>query len=256
MGKRGAPTQEMMDAVNELAAANGWSPQDILTTYSFETDSSMDPWQKGPTTKWGVHRGLIQWGEPQREKYGVTKDMSVRDQVMATGRYFKDRGVKYGDGLLPMYASINAGHASKIHASDTAAGGTWGTVLDKVNHQMDGHSSRAGTWLDPSYVHQKSRPQVGSKESAVPPESKGVPPEASVEPTTNMPFMEGEGELKDENEPSVVSTLTNSIVNSFASGNNKLPMPNAMRLIPPPPPMRRSQKRPPLVLVKRKEKKT
>ena len=45
--------------------------EDLLTVASFETGGTLDPRQKGPTTKWGQHEGLIQFGEPQREQYGV-----------------------------------------------------------------------------------------------------------------------------------------------------------------------------------------
>lgn len=129
--------QELVQATVEVSVANDWNPSDLLTIMGFETYHSLDPWQKGPTTKWGTHRGLIQWGAPQAKQYGVTKTTPIKDQVYAVAEYLKDHGVKRADGILPMYAAINAGHASKINAKDAAAGGTWGTVEDKVNYQMD-----------------------------------------------------------------------------------------------------------------------
>lgn len=129
--------QELVAAVNELARQNNWSPADLITIMSYETAGTLDPWKKGPPTQWGTHRGLIQWGEPQAKQYGVSKETSIWDQVMAAGKYLFDHGVKKGDGLLPMYAAINAGHASRIYASDANNGGAPGTVLDKVRDQMD-----------------------------------------------------------------------------------------------------------------------
>lgn len=123
---------EMARGIQAAAKAIGVSPDDLATAISYETGGTMHPWQKGPTTKWGTHRGLIQWGEPQARKYGVSAESSITDQLMAASRYLRDRGVKPGDGLLQIYAAINAGHASKIHATDAHNGGAPGTVLDKV----------------------------------------------------------------------------------------------------------------------------
>lgn len=140
---QGAQQAELVAAAVEVAKRLGVNAKDILTAISYETGGTLDPWKAGPTTQWGQHRGLIQWGEPQQRKYGVTKDMAVGDQVRAAGRYLQDAGVKAGDGLLQIYAAINAGNAKKIHASDANNGGAPGTVLDKVNDQMTGHKARA-----------------------------------------------------------------------------------------------------------------
>ncbi|WP_448955727.1 hypothetical protein [Labrys neptuniae] len=136
----------------DAARATGTDPRDILTVVSYETGGTFDPWKKGPTTQWGQHRGLIQWGEPQREKYGITPNMSAYDQMIGVGKYLKNNGVKPGDGLLPIYAAVNAGDATKIHASDANNGGAPGTVLDKVRDQMGGHKANASAILGGSYT--------------------------------------------------------------------------------------------------------
>ncbi|MDT3382482.1 hypothetical protein RNI52_34470 [Labrys neptuniae] len=141
--KRGA-----IDAARET----GTDPGDILTVVSYETGGTFDPWKKGPTTQWGQHRGLIQWGEPQRKQYGITPDMSVYDQMVGVGKYLRNSGVKPGDGLLPIYAAMNAGNATKIHASDANNGGAPGTVLDKVRDQMGGHKANAAAILGGTYT--------------------------------------------------------------------------------------------------------
>lgn len=82
--------------VKVVSAPNGWgylpspssqrlgiNPLDLATVISYETGGTFDPWQKGPRTQWGEHRGLIQWGEAQRQNYGVTQDMTVTAQVEA-----------------------------------------------------------------------------------------------------------------------------------------------------------------------------
>lgn len=123
---------EMAKGIQAAAKEIGVAPDDLATAISYETGGTMHPWQKGPTTQWGTHRGLIQWGEPQARKYGVTAETSITDQMKAVAKYLRDRGVKPGDSLLQIYAAINAGHASKINATDAHNGGAPGTVADKV----------------------------------------------------------------------------------------------------------------------------
>lgn len=134
---------ELREAIATTAKELGIDPIELATAFSYETAGTFDPWQKGPKTKWGRHRGLIQWGEPQRAKYGVDENTSIADQVKAAGRYLVDAGVKPGHKLLDIYSAINAGSVGKYDASDEAAGGAPGTVRDKVETQMAGHRTKA-----------------------------------------------------------------------------------------------------------------
>jgi hypothetical protein len=136
----------LIEAVRASAGRLGISPSDLLTAISYETGGTLDPWKAGPTTQWGQHRGLIQWGEPQRQKYGVTKDMPVADQMRAAERYLIDAGVKPGHGLLDVYSAINAGRVGLYNRSDANNGGAPGTVADKVAG-MAGHRMRANALL-------------------------------------------------------------------------------------------------------------
>src|SRR3990167_11251417 len=96
----------------------GVDPVDLAPVMAYETGGTFDPWQKGPTTKWGTHRGLIQWGEPQRRQYGVTKSTSIVDQVKAAVRYLRDRGVNPArNTLIDIYSAINAGWVGRPNAS-------------------------------------------------------------------------------------------------------------------------------------------
>lgn len=134
---------ELRAAIASTAKELGIDPIDLATAFSYETAGTFDPWKKGPKTKWGRHRGLIQWGEPQAAKYGVDENTSITDQVKAAGRYLVDAGVKPGHKLLDIYSAINAGSVGKYDASDEAAGGAPGTVRDKVETQMAGHRAKA-----------------------------------------------------------------------------------------------------------------
>jgi hypothetical protein len=134
---------ELAQAILSSAQRLGVDPLDVATAVSYETAGTFDPWKRGPTTKWGQHRGLIQWGEPQRAKYGVFEGQPVGAQMQAAERYLKDAGVRPGMGLLDIYSAINAGRVGRYGASDAAAGGAPGTVADKVRNQMGGHRKNA-----------------------------------------------------------------------------------------------------------------
>ena len=55
-----------MIAQGILATARslGMNPLDLATIISYETSGTFNPTKAGPTTKWGQHRGLIQFGVP------------------------------------------------------------------------------------------------------------------------------------------------------------------------------------------------
>lgn len=144
----GEQHEELVRATTQVARELGVSAKDLLAVMSFETGGTLDPWQPGPTTQWGQHRGLIQWGEPQRERYGVTQDMSIGGQVQAVGRYLADHGVRPGMGLPQLYAAVLAGDASRVNASDTHNGGVVASVLDSVSgSDFEGHIARAEAML-------------------------------------------------------------------------------------------------------------
>jgi hypothetical protein len=138
---------EMRDATLEAQKKYGYDPEKMVAIFSYETGGTLDPWQKGPTTKWGQHRGLIQWGEPQRKQYGVDQNTSIHDQVMASAKYLKDRGVTPNMSLEHYYAAINAGDPSLVNASDAGSGGAPGTVTDKVQTQFAPHLAAARALL-------------------------------------------------------------------------------------------------------------
>ena len=109
---------ELANEIARVSAELGISALDLATVIGYETGGTYDPWQRGPTTRWGEHRGLIQWGEPQARQYGVTANTSIRDQLTAVGRYLRDTGVRAGHGILDIYSAINAGHVGRPNASD------------------------------------------------------------------------------------------------------------------------------------------
>lgn len=130
----------------ETARALGVDPVDLATAISYETAGTFDPTKRGPTTQWGQHRGLIQFGEPQAQRYGVNWSDPVGSQLGPQGavaNYLRDTGVQPGMGLLDIYSAINAGGVGRYNRSDANNGGAPGTVRDKVESQMAGHRENA-----------------------------------------------------------------------------------------------------------------
>ena len=145
------------------ANALGVDPVDLGTAISYETAGTFDPKKRGPTTQWGQHRGLIQFGQPQAKKYGVDFKNPVSSQLGPDGavaKYLRDTGVKPGMGMLDIYSAINAGGVGRYNRSDANNGGAPGTVRDKVETQMAGHRRKAQALLS-SYAP-KTGPQAES----------------------------------------------------------------------------------------------
>jgi hypothetical protein len=137
---------DLRAGIVETAAALGMDPVDLATIISYETGGTFSPTQAGPTTQWGQHRGLIQWGEPQADQYGVDWSNPAGSQLGADGaivRYYRDRGWQPGMGMLDAHSIVNAGAPGRYNASDANNGGAPGTVRDKVQDQMAGHRQRA-----------------------------------------------------------------------------------------------------------------
>lgn len=139
--------------IKSTAAALGMDPVQLGTIMSYETAGTMNPQVAGPTTQYGQHKGLIQFGEPQAAQYGA--DFSTPQTAMATqlgpdgavAKYFRGHGWQPGMGLKDAYSIVNAGAPGLFGASDANNGGAPGTVADKVDYQMGGHADRARALL-------------------------------------------------------------------------------------------------------------
>lgn len=162
---------EIREGIYETATELGVDPIDVAAIISYETAGTFDPRKKGPTTQWGQHEGLIQWGEPQAEEYGVNWDDPIRSQLGKDGaivRYMRAAGVKPGMGIEDLYSAVNAGRVGRYNATDAHNGGAPGTVLDKVRDQFGGHYDKARSLFD-GYTPASARP-------AAPPAMPGASP--------------------------------------------------------------------------------
>jgi hypothetical protein len=143
--------QDFAARLVETANALGMNPVDLATIISYETAGTFDPTKRGPTTQWGQHRGLIQFGEPQAKQYGVDWNDPLGSQLGPEGaivKYFTENGWRPGMGMMDAYSIVNAGAPGRYNASDANNGGAPGTVADKVNNQMGGHREKALALLD------------------------------------------------------------------------------------------------------------
>jgi len=154
-----APTSsfdgDIRSGIVSAAEALGVDPVDLATAISYETAGTFDPTKAGPTTKWGRHRGLIQFGEPQARRYGVDWSDPIGSQLGPDGavvKYLRDTGVRPGMGLLDIYSAINTGGVGRYNRSDAHAGGAPGTVRDKVENQMAGHRRKALALIGGDYA--------------------------------------------------------------------------------------------------------
>lgn len=146
---------DMRTGIIETAAALGMDPVDLATIISYETAGTFDPTKGGPTTQWGQHRGLIQFGEPQAKEYGVDWNDPMGSQLGPDGavaKYFLSNGWQPGMGMMDAYSIVNAGGPGRYNASDANNGGAPGTVADKVTGQMEGHRAKATGLLGGEYT--------------------------------------------------------------------------------------------------------
>jgi len=137
---------DLRSGILETAKSLGMDPVDLATIISYETAGTFDPTKAGPTTQWGQHRGLIQFGEPQAQQYGVDWNNAAASQLGADGaiaNYYRANGWKPGMGMMDAYSIVNAGGPGRYGASDANNGGAPGSVADKVNDQMGGHRAKA-----------------------------------------------------------------------------------------------------------------
>lgn len=150
---------DLRQGIIETANALGMDPNVLATIISYETAGTFDPTKRGPTTQWGQHRGLIQFGEPQAKEYGVDWNDPLGSQLGANGaivRYFRANGWKPGMSELDAYSIVNAGAPGRYNASDANNGGAPGTVADKVKGQFGPHREKAYALMGGEFAPQAS----------------------------------------------------------------------------------------------------
>lgn len=179
----------LSQGIVSTANALGMDPVDLATIISYETAGTFDPTKAGPTTQWGQHRGLIQWGEPQAREYGVDWNDPVGSQLGPDGaivRYFENAGWQPGMGMLDAYSAVNAGRVGRYNASDANNGGAPGTVRDKVEQQMDAHRRKAEAMLGSYTPASQGIDAAGAPANAL---AQQMPPQQQEAPQMRLPDM-------------------------------------------------------------------
>lgn len=179
----------LREGIISSAQALGVDPLDLATAISYETAGTFNPTQTGPTTQWGQHRGLIQFGEPQARQYGVDWADPLGSQLGPEGAvvdYLRATGVRPGMGLLDIYSAINAGGVGRYNASDANNGGAPGTVRDKVEQQMAGHRRNALALLGEYSAPQQQNALAGGNAPQQPPVNALRPEYTPMDPSAFM----------------------------------------------------------------------
>ena len=128
------------DALQTAAAELGVDPIDLATIFGFETGGTYDPNEVGGEGK--RYRGLIQFGEEEREAYGVVPGMTFEEQVLGpVVRFFKDRFAKAGMStkgatLEDLYTTVIAGNPG---ANRDAADANGTTARSGAKRMYDEH---------------------------------------------------------------------------------------------------------------------
>lgn len=126
-------------ALKKAANNLGIAPRDLAAVVSYESAGTFSPDIVGG--KNNGYRGLIQFGAPEREKYGVTPGQSFEDQMGSVEAYLRDRGVKPGMGLSDIYRTVNGGNPNaSLNASD--GNGTIAQHIDRISAQHYGSADK------------------------------------------------------------------------------------------------------------------
>ena len=106
--------QAIFDAAKKL----GLDPYQFGGFLSLESGPNMDPNIVGGAG--GRHKGLIQFGQSEQQKYGIQGEQTRAGQIPKVLQYFQDRGYKPGMGIEKAYATVLGGNPNvSLNAKDS-----------------------------------------------------------------------------------------------------------------------------------------
>ena len=109
-----ADRQAIFDAAKNL----GLDPYQFGGFLSLESGANMDPNIVGGAG--GRHKGLIQFGQSEQQKYGIQGPQTRAGQIPKVLQYFRDRGYKPGMGIERAYATVLGGNPNvSLDAKDS-----------------------------------------------------------------------------------------------------------------------------------------
>lgn len=111
------PHEERM-AIFQGAQRLGLDPYEFGGFLSLESGANMDPNIVGGAG--GRHKGLIQFGQAEQQKYLQPGAQTRAGQMPAVLQYFQDRGYKPGMGIERAYATVLGGNPNvSLNAKDS-----------------------------------------------------------------------------------------------------------------------------------------
>jgi len=111
------PQEERM-AIFQGAKRLGLHPYEFGGFLSLESGPNMDPNIVGGAG--GRHKGLIQFGQAEQQKYLKPGTQTRAGQMPAVLQYFQDRGYKPGMGIERAYATVLGGNPNvSLEAKDS-----------------------------------------------------------------------------------------------------------------------------------------
>tara|TARA_B100001057_G_scaffold141044_1_gene140788 strand:+ start:3961 stop:6321 length:2361 start_codon:yes stop_codon:yes gene_type:complete len=135
--------QAIVTAATEL----GVKPEDLASVISQETMGTFNHQITGG--EGGNYKGLIQFGIPERKKYGYREDMTFEEQMLGpVVRYLKDRGVKKGHGVKEIYAAILTGDVSTLQSDGLTRTDSFGTSVESALPELSQGGSHYKNALD------------------------------------------------------------------------------------------------------------
>lgn len=129
-------------ALVETSERLGINPLHLAVAIGYETGGTFSTGIKGGNT--GNRLGLIQFGEPEKAKYGAREGQTFREQMVAVEAYLRDRGLKPGMDLKDIYSTINAGRPGLYNRSDN---GGKDNILTHVAKMTERQMSNAMAFL-------------------------------------------------------------------------------------------------------------
>ena len=110
--------QEERLAIFQGARRLGLDPYEFGGFLSLESGANMDPNIVGGAG--GRHKGLIQFGQAEQQKYLKPGQQTRAGQMPAVLQYFQDRGFKPGMGIERAYATVLGGNPNvSLEAKDS-----------------------------------------------------------------------------------------------------------------------------------------
>ena len=141
-------------AIRSIAQQLGVNPVDVATIINFETSGALasGDFRRGLDI-WGgdggKYLGWIQFSPENQAKYGVRPGMTPQQMAQAVVSYFKNSGIRRGDGILELYQAVQApAYVAQARQQRRNIGAdSNGQVSAHLQNMQRNHRGLAEAWL-------------------------------------------------------------------------------------------------------------